>query len=390
MSQKAPADMPDGVGAAAGGSSSTGVGAAAGGSSSTAAGSSSAARGLVANVFGGQRGHEGYASSQEDLFKKIDKVVYPGHGDPDTMQDPKSTSERFAQCAVGTPVASGFTRVSAMRKVSGVKREYDCLQEYQCVTCQRNLASNLALRPPTENMRVFVPGPQLPASASKSTCEAVFREEHAEQLKRAGYLQLDVRFHAPDMELQGFDPLQTSTPCRKRPARESVSAAPENTHDASDTKVLTELSMPDKVPTWKSYNDLIAMMERPFRLHDASGNLRGPYTPIYMWPSNSSKRQCFGAYWKESRSMDAMSNIYKDYYNIRVRPDDSRKVLLATKPDLFLDGNDPLRGDVRDGVVSTLRSSASLTRPAKVGTWAQCVLAHLESSLGDAYKPPFT
>ena len=226
MSQKASAD---GVGAAARGSSSTGVGAAAGGSSSTAAGSSSADRGLVANVFGGQRGHEGYASSQEDLFKKIDKVVYPGHGDPDTMQDPKSTSERFAQCAVGTPVASGFTRVSRMRKVSGVKREYDCLQEYQCVTCQRNLASNLALRPPTENMRVFVPGPQLPASASKSTCEAVFREEHAEQLKRAGYLQLDVRFHAPDMELQGFDPLQTSSPGRKRPARESVAAAPQNT-----------------------------------------------------------------------------------------------------------------------------------------------------------------
>ena len=88
--------------------------------------------------------------------------------------------------------------------------------------------------------------------------------------------------------------------------------------------------------------------------------------------------------------MDAMSIIYKDYYNIRVRPDDSRNVLRATKPDLFLDGNDPFHGDVKDGVVSTLRSSASLPRPATVGTWAQCVLAHLKSSLGDAYKTPFT
>ena len=72
-------------------------------------------------------------------------------------------------------------------------------------------------------MRVFIPGPAIPQSSSKKfKCEAVFSDSHAEELEQAGYVQVEVNFHAPDLALQGFDPLK-STPPRKKKASEALS-----------------------------------------------------------------------------------------------------------------------------------------------------------------------
>ena len=128
--------------------------------------SSKAGEPSAANVFSGERSKEGYALTNAELFKLVDKVVYPGHADGDEVKGKQSEADRFAKAVCGTPSSSGYTRVSTMRTKTNVKREYDSLQEYQCATCKRNLAANLALRPPTEKMRVYIPGPDIPQSSS--------------------------------------------------------------------------------------------------------------------------------------------------------------------------------------------------------------------------------
>jgi hypothetical protein len=150
--------------------------------------SSKAGEPSAANVFSGERSKEGYALTNAELFKLVDKVVYPGHADGEEVKGKPSEADRFAKAVCGTPASSGYTRVSTMRTKTNVKREYDSLQEYQCATCKRNLAANLALRPPTEKMRVYIPGPDIPQSSSqKFKCEAVFTDSHAEELEQAGY-----------------------------------------------------------------------------------------------------------------------------------------------------------------------------------------------------------
>ena len=172
--------------------------------------SSKAGEPSAANVFSGERSKEGYALTNAELFKLVDKVVYPGHADGDEVKGKQSELDRFAKAVCGTPASSGYTRVSTMRTKTNVKREYDSLQEYQCATCKTNLAANLALRPPTEKMRVYIPGPEiLQSSSQKLKCEAVFTDIHAEELEQAGYVQVEVNFHAPDLALQGFDPLKS-------------------------------------------------------------------------------------------------------------------------------------------------------------------------------------
>ena len=171
--------------------------------------SSKAGEPSAANVFSGERSKEGYALTNAELFKLVDKVVYPGHADGEEVKGKPSEADRFAKVVCGTPASSGYTRVSTMRTKTNVKREYDSLQEYQCATCKTNLAANLALRPPTEKMRVYIPGPEiLQSSSQKLKCEAVFTDIHAEELEQAGYVQVEVNFHAPDLALQGFDPLK--------------------------------------------------------------------------------------------------------------------------------------------------------------------------------------
>ena len=345
--------------------------------------SSTKEKDLAENVFSGQSSGQGRASSQAELTKLIDQVVYPGRGES-AVKDKRTPSERFAQSACGTAANSGFSRLSTLRKRSGVKREYDSLEEYQCTTCQRNLAANLALRPPTENMRIFVPGPDV-AQSSSPTYHAVFNEAQADQLKRAGYRQVQAQFHAPDLNLKGFDPLPSKSPAKK-PKELDVSVTVD-ANEAADDAVLTHLSLPDCVPgKWKGCNDLVAMMEKPFRLKDSAGAFTGPFTPIYMWPTGR-YRHHFGATWKESGVDDAMSKLYRDYYNIKVRRDQSRDVLKKEKPELFENNADPFTSAVApSGLVSILRSHSDLKKPGAFKTWSAAVLAHLKKEKRDAFR----
>ena len=278
-----------------------------------------------------------------------------------------------------------------------MNREYDSLQEYQCATCKRNLAANLALRPPTENMRIFIPGPAIPQSSSKKfKCEAVFSDIHAEELEQAGYLQVEVNFHSPDLALEGFDPLE-STPPRKKQGQQALSVGTvaqgdgEDAHGAGDKAVLEQLSMPPVVPAkWKGCKDLIAMMEEPFTLQDSSGKESGPFTPIYLWPRGNSRHK-FGDVWKAGNTQDAVSKLYQDYYNIKVRRELSLEVLRKEKPDLFTKDSDPFARDVvPSGMLSVLRAHTRLKKPPSFSTWADAVLNHLQSEKGESYKTPFT
>ena len=359
--------------------------------------SSKAGEPSAANVFSGERSKEGYALTNAELFKLVDKVVYPGHADGDEVNGKQSEADRFAKAVCGTPASSGYTRVSTMRTKTNVKSEYDSLQEYQCATCKRNLAANLALRPPTEKMRVYIPGPEIPQSSSqKFKCEAVFTDIHAEQLEEAGYVQIEVNFHAPDLALEGFDPLK-STPPRKKKGQQALSVGTvsqgegADAHGAVDNAVLEQLCMPPVVPgKWKGCKDLIAMMEEPFTLKDSSGQESGPFTPIYLWPRGNSRHK-FGEEWKKGSTQDALSKLYQDYYNIKVRRELSEKVLREAKPDLFDNDSDPFAGDVApSGMLTVLRGHKDLKRPLGCTTWTDAVLTHLQSAKGHSYKTPFT
>jgi hypothetical protein len=110
------------------------------------------------NVFQGSERPAARTSTKAAIFKKIDGLVYPGR-DGKKGTDTNEKWERFAKCAVGTHCCvSGYSRMSLLRHKSGVKREYDTLQSYQCVICQKTRASSLAMRPPVDNMKLFVPG----------------------------------------------------------------------------------------------------------------------------------------------------------------------------------------------------------------------------------------
>jgi hypothetical protein len=102
----------------AGGASSSGDQVAA----SSACGTSSV------NVFQGSERPSARTSTKAGLFKKIDGLVYPGR-DGKEATDTKEKWERFAKCAVGTHGgASGYSRMSALRQRTGVKKECDTLQ----------------------------------------------------------------------------------------------------------------------------------------------------------------------------------------------------------------------------------------------------------------------
>ena len=73
--------------------------------------SSTKEKDLAENVFSGQSSGQGRASSQAELTKLIDQVVYPGRGES-AVKDKRTPSERFAQSACGTAANSGLPRLS--------------------------------------------------------------------------------------------------------------------------------------------------------------------------------------------------------------------------------------------------------------------------------------
>ena len=132
------------------------------------------------------------------------------------------------------------------------------------------------------------------------------------------------------------------------------------------------------------------MMEEPFTLQDSSGKESGPFTPIYLWPRGNSRHR-FGEEWKKGATQDALSKLYQDYYNIKVRRELSEKVLQELKPDLFANDSDPFARDVvPSGMISVLRAHKELKMPSGYRTWADAVLAYLKSAKGRSFKDPFT
>jgi hypothetical protein len=89
---------------------------------------SSAGGTSAVNVFQGSERPSVRTSTKAGLFKKIDGLVYPGR-DGKEATDTEEEWERFAKYAVGTHGgASGYSRMSALRQRTGVKKEYDTLQ----------------------------------------------------------------------------------------------------------------------------------------------------------------------------------------------------------------------------------------------------------------------
>ena len=71
----------------------------------------------AANVFSGERSKEGYASTNAELFKLVDKVVYRGHaGDRSHVKGEQSEADRFAKAVCGTPASSGFLQCAPRQK----------------------------------------------------------------------------------------------------------------------------------------------------------------------------------------------------------------------------------------------------------------------------------
>jgi hypothetical protein len=159
------------------------------------------------NVFQGSKRPSARTSTKAGLFKKIDGWVYPGR-DGKESTDTKEKWERFAKCAVGTHGgASGYSRMSALRQRTGVKKAYDTLQSYQCVICLKNLASSLAMRLPVDNMKLFVPGEERLSRGDPMKYHAVFSEAHATELSQSGFTQVAILFHPPDLALEGLSEL---------------------------------------------------------------------------------------------------------------------------------------------------------------------------------------
>jgi hypothetical protein len=345
------------------------------------------------------------------LFKKVDQLVYPGR-DSKEATDTMSAPERFAMCAVGTHGGtSGYSRMSTLRTKAGVKKEYDTLQLYQCVICQRNLASNLALRPPVDNMRLFVPGEARLTRGEPMKYLGVFSDAHATQLNSGGFTQVVIRFHPPDVVLpleeigelseQGSGSvrprkrrgLPVADPVVQASSRAQELAREQGTHDKAREGALQKLKIPPNVPTWTGCKQLVAMMEEPFTL-DADSHVF--YSPVYMWPSRQKARKNFsapGEGWHRRGTGDALSRLYQDYYNLVARNDQAFAALSSDKngkrPQIVTAQNlldcDPLP----TGVLSFLRSHQTMSRDKEHATWAAAVVSHIKNVKRENFKDPF-
>jgi hypothetical protein len=324
------------------------------------------------------------------LFSLVDAVVPDGRG-----PDP----ERFASAAL----ESGFQRLTTRRKRHKVLQEYESVQAYQCANCKRNLASNLAIRPPFEKMFLYKPGPHvtsLPAGVEEGDYFAVYSDIHADQMDAAGYQRITVRSFQPQQPLP-VQPLvqdNNSSPNRVSARRRRGARPPSAGLTCGDRSVssmpcpsLTTLNMPPKVPDWTSVQSLFDMVENPFYLpSDTVGQQpKGPFTPMYMWPiGNQGRRRLkvrFGEAWTESRTGQALNYMFQDYYALRVCSSQLHAVLGDSRFKELVQSQEPFYTDVflqqpiPQGLISVLRSSPQLKRPEKFATWNQAVVDFLRN-----------
>jgi len=192
------------------------------------------------------------------------------------------------------------------------------------------------MRPPVDNMKLFVPGEERLSRGDPLKYHAVFSEAHATELSQSGFTQVVILFHPSDLALEGLSELAQegcgSGRPRKRQAASRQVANPnaatlsrQQAHDRGQEErekaregALKKLEIPSDEPSWSGCKQLISMMEEPFTLYANSDVF---YSPVYMWPSRQNQRKEFGKGWHASSSGDALSRLYQDYHNLVVRND---------------------------------------------------------------------
>ena len=180
---------------------------------------------------GSRRPEPGTKRTMEDIFQKLDKLVTPGVGQASTSSQTADAQgsrkrkrgskgtpcETFAAAACGTSGqgGSGFQRITDARKKAKVAGEYDSYQQYRCSICRKNAGSKLAIRPPSETMRLYKAGPRariLPG-CQDSDVFAVYEDEHSQCFEAAGYVPIQVKHFQPGMPLpiHLFPPVASET-----------------------------------------------------------------------------------------------------------------------------------------------------------------------------------
>ena len=135
------------------------------------------------------------------------------------------------------------------------------------------------------------------------------------------------------------------------------------------------------------------MVEKPFLLKDVAGYSRGPFTPIYRWPSHKSTGK--GTYWQSRRAVSALSHLFMDYYFLKIKPKETlarvKASVAASKRDKLKDTfklSDPFQVTPFPNVVSVWRND-KLPKHAK--SWKDLVVTHLRQQLdSDQFEEPFT
>ena len=90
-----------------------------------------------------------------------------------------------------------------MRNKAKVASEYDSYQQNQYSICRKNVSSSLAIRPPSETMRLYRAGPRaqrLPGGQD-SDVFAIYEDAHAQCFEAAGYIAIHVRHFQPGVPL---------------------------------------------------------------------------------------------------------------------------------------------------------------------------------------------
>ena len=351
---------------------------------------------------GSRRPEPGTKRTMQDIFQKLDKLVTPGVGQASTSSQTADAQgsrkrkrgskgppcETFAAAACGTSGqgGSGFQRITDARKKAKVAGEYDSYQQYRCSICRKNAGSKLAIRPPSETMRLYKAGPRariLPG-CQDSDVFAVYEDEHSQCFEAAGYVPIQVKHFQPGMPLpiDLFPPVASETtassqgPVQNRTGSLSTTGAERN--------VMEILTMPPDVPNWHDQpQKLFDIVEKPF--HTENGE--GPFTPAYLWPNKRGTRLEFGDAWKQGRAIDSLKYIYQDYYNLKIRPrgeihdnmpESHLKMQILAMFDLSW-GTDTLP----KGTLSALRR---LPKPPSAKTWREAVVAKFSQTPG--YQDP--
>ena len=128
--------------------------------------------------------------TRDKLYELVDAVCIPGAA---SSTDDKPLHQRFAMAACGKSGSStsGFTELDKKRKLADVAKEYESVQAYQCSSCRRTLAAGLAIRPPSESQRLYIPGPKVASALPGHELDhvvAVYTATHSHALEKAGYM----------------------------------------------------------------------------------------------------------------------------------------------------------------------------------------------------------